>query len=126
VTCHSTPTRGSVQTQAISELLALSTAESFRKVCLHHLAKLQLTMKMCQKLSKDDWELIDTLQPAYEEWERETIERGRQEGIERGLQLMLARTVPLLLNAGLSIDHIAQQLQVDAEAVRQAAQQSQN
>ena len=39
---------------------------------------------------------------------------------------MLARTVPLLLNAGLSIDQIAQELQVEAEAVRQAAQQSQN
>ncbi|HEY9909098.1 MAG TPA: hypothetical protein V6D18_15995 [Thermosynechococcaceae cyanobacterium] len=75
--------RGAVQNQAIAELLALSTAESFRKVCLYHLAKLQLTMKTRQKLSKDDRELIDTLQPAYEEWERETIEKGRQEGIEQ-------------------------------------------
>ncbi len=49
-----------------------------------------------------------------------------QEGLERGRQEMLSRTFPVLLRAGLSINQIAQQLQVDVEAVRQVAQQNQN
>jgi hypothetical protein len=131
--------RGSVQTQAVAELLALSSTHAFRKVTLEHLAKLQLLMKTRQKKrSKDEQELVDNLNPVYEAWEHETIERGRQEGIERGRQegiergrqeerrLMLARTVALLLQAGMSIEAIAQHLQVEAEAVRQAVSSQQN
>jgi hypothetical protein len=127
--------RGAVQAEAISELMALSTAHAFRKVTLQHLAKLQLIMKTRQKkLSKHEQELIENLNPVYEAWERETIEKGkqegrqegRQEGLERGReeerQLMLSRTVPVLLRVGLSIDQIAAQLQVGVEAVRQVAQ----
>jgi hypothetical protein len=150
--------RGSVQTQAVEELLALSTSDAFRKVTLHHLAQLQLIMKTrTKKLSKDEQELVENLNPIYEVWERETINRGIEQGIERGIeqgiergieqgiergieqgiergieqgiergrqeerQQMLSRTVPLLLQAGLSIDQIATQLQVSLETVRQAA-----
>jgi predicted transposase YdaD len=103
-------------------------------------------MKTRQKLSKDEQELLDNLQPAYDAWEQETIQRGVQQGLEQGIERgrqegrqegreegsrrreaeLLSRTVPMLLNAGLSIDQIAQQLQVDVEAVRRAAQQGQN
>lgn len=115
--------RGAVQAQAIAELMALSTSDAFRLVTLQHLAKLQLTMKIRQnRISKREQELIDNFSPVYELWERETLEKGRQEG----KQLMLARTVPVLLNAGMSIDQIAEQLQVDTEAVRQAAETVQN
>jgi len=51
-------------------------------------------------------------------------EEGREEGVQQGVQQMLSRTVPVLLRAGLSIDQIAQQLQVDVELVRKAAQQN--
>ncbi|WP_258002625.1 hypothetical protein [Fischerella thermalis] len=47
------------------------------------------------------------------------MEEGRQEGVKEG---KLA-AVPLLLKAGLSIEEIAQQLEVEIEAVRQIAQQ---
>lgn len=52
--------------------------------------------------------------------------RFYQEIAEEERQSMLARTVPLLLDAGLSIEQIAQQLQMDVEAVRRAAQNRQN
>lgn len=50
---------------------------------------------------------------------QEALEEGRQEGVKEG---KLA-AVPLLLKAGLSIEEIAQQLEVEIEAVRQIAQQ---
>jgi len=47
---------------------------------------------------------------------QEALEEGREEG-------KLA-AVPLLLKAGLTVEQIAEQLDIDIEAVRQAAQQS--
>ena len=115
--------RGRVQTQAIAELLALSTSEAFRKVSLQHLAKLQLTMKTrTRKLSKTDQALLDNLDPVYDAWEQETIQKGIERGRQEERQQMLSRTVPVLLQAGLSIDQIAQQLQVEVEAIRKAAE----
>jgi predicted transposase YdaD len=52
-------------------------------------------------------------------------QEAQQEGLEIGRQQMLSRTVPVLLQAGLSIDQIATQLQVEVETVRQAVQPSQ-
>ncbi|MEC4818966.1 MAG: hypothetical protein SAK29_37680, partial [Scytonema sp. PMC 1069.18] len=47
---------------------------------------------------------------------------GHAEGrVEREVE-MLRVTVPLLLKTGMSIEEIAQQLNVDIEAVRKAAQ----
>ena len=53
-------------------------------------------------------------------------QEAQQEGSRRKEAELLSRTVPVLLRAGLSIEQIAQQLQVEPEAVRLAAQQSQN
>ncbi|MBW4432534.1 MAG: Rpn family recombination-promoting nuclease/putative transposase [Pelatocladus maniniholoensis HA4357-MV3] len=50
---------------------------------------------------------------------QEALEEGRQQGQEEG---KLA-AVPLLLKAGVSVEQIAQQLEVEIEAVRQIAQQ---
>jgi predicted transposase/invertase (TIGR01784 family) len=47
---------------------------------------------------------------------------GRVEGRVEGRTEMLKLTVPLLLKAGLSIEEIAQQLNVELEVVRSAAQ----
>jgi hypothetical protein len=106
--------RGAVQAQAISELLALSTSDAFRKVTLHHLAQLRLIMKTRQKkLSKNDQELVDNLNSVYEVWERETIEKGRQEGLEQAFLL----TIPALIEAGFTLAQIAQRLQTDISTV---------
>jgi predicted transposase/invertase (TIGR01784 family) len=50
---------------------------------------------------------------------QEALEEGREEGIRQG---KLA-AVPLLLKAGLTVEQIAEQLELDVEAVRQIAQQ---
>jgi predicted transposase/invertase (TIGR01784 family) len=51
---------------------------------------------------------------------QEALEEGREEGRTQG---KLA-TVPLLLKAGFTVEQIAEQLDIDLEAVKQAAQQS--
>ena len=49
---------------------------------------------------------------------------GRIEGREEREAEMLEVTVPLLLKMGMSVEQIAQQLNVDVEAVREASQQN--
>ncbi len=51
---------------------------------------------------------------------QEALEEGREEGLRAG---KLA-AVPLLLKAGLTVEQIAEQLDIDIEAVRQVEQQS--
>jgi predicted transposase YdaD len=49
---------------------------------------------------------------------QEAKEEGRQEEREE----LLAATVPLLLQTGMTIEQIAEQIRVDVEVVRQSAQ----
>ncbi len=62
----------------------------------------------------------------YQEAKAEGREQGREEGREQGREEreaeMLKVTVPLLLKMGMSLEQIAQQLNVNVEAVQQAAQ----
>ena len=60
----------------------------------------------------------------YREAKAEGREEGREEGRQEQISEMLKAVVPLLLKTGMSIEQIAQQLNVDVEAVRLAAQQS--
>ncbi|MBN3960669.1 hypothetical protein [Nostoc sp. NMS8] len=50
--------------------------------------------------------------------------KGRKEGREERKTEMLKFTVPLLLETGMSMEQIAQHLNVDIEAVQLAAQQN--
>jgi predicted transposase/invertase (TIGR01784 family) len=50
-------------------------------------------------------------------------EEGREEGREQREAEMLAVSVPVLLKTGMTIEQIAEQLKVNVEAVRQAAQE---
>jgi predicted transposase/invertase (TIGR01784 family) len=63
-------------------------------------------------------------QEAKAEGRVEGREQGRVEGREEQKAEMLKAAVPLLLKTGMSIEQIAQQLNVDVEAVRLAAQQN--
>lgn len=51
-------------------------------------------------------------------------QEAKAEGREEQKTEMLRVIVPLLLKTGMSVEQIAQQLNVDVEAVRLAAQQS--
>jgi predicted transposase YdaD len=108
--------RGRVQTQAISELLALPANYPFKRHTLEHLAVLQINLQSRQNRSKDKRELAMNLTPVYQQWREETLQEGRQE--------MLLVTVPLLLQTGMTIEQIAKQFNVDVEAMHQAAQEN--
>ena len=60
----------------------------------------------------------------YQEAKAEGRTEGRTEGREEREAEMLEVTVPLLLKMGMSVEQIAQQLNVGVEAVREASQQS--
>jgi predicted transposase YdaD len=62
-------------------------------------------------------------QEAKNEGRVEGRAEGRVEGREERQAELLAATVPLLLNAGLTIEQIATQLKVEVAAVRRAAQE---
>jgi predicted transposase/invertase (TIGR01784 family) len=53
---------------------------------------------------------------------REVKEEGRQEGRQEAQEEMLKVTVPLLLKTGMTVELIAEQLKIDVEVVRRAAQ----
>ncbi|OLP17415.1 hypothetical protein BST81_16615 [Leptolyngbya sp. 'hensonii'] len=118
--------RDTVQRQAIRELLALAPEHPARRTTLEHLARLQITLQSRQNLTKDEQEIVVNLSPIYQQWREETLQQGRQEGQREGIQLMLSRTVPLLLQSGLTLEQIAQQLQVSLDEVTAAAAQNQN
>ncbi|MBE9075287.1 hypothetical protein IQ242_23125, partial [Microcystis sp. LEGE 08355] len=53
----------------------------------------------------------------YQEWKEATKQEGRQEGRQEGK----LESIPRLLALGLSVEQIAQALDLDLEQVRQAA-----
>ena len=53
---------------------------------------------------------------------RDAKEEGREEGRDQREAEMLTVTVPVLLKTGMTVEQIAEQLKVEVEAVRQAAQ----
>lgn len=55
---------------------------------------------------------------------QEAKAEGRKEGREERKTEMLKITVPLLLKTGMSMEQIAQHLNVDIEVVQQAGQQN--
>jgi predicted transposase/invertase (TIGR01784 family) len=60
----------------------------------------------------------------YREVKEEGRAEGREQGISQGKEEMLARTVPVLLEAGFTLEQIAERLGVELEAVRRLAEQS--
>jgi predicted transposase/invertase (TIGR01784 family) len=56
-----------------------------------------------------------TLSQTYQEWKEATKREGRQEG--------KLESIPRLLALGLSVEQIAQALDLDLEQVRQVAQE---
>ena len=52
---------------------------------------------------------------------RDALEEGREEGRQEGREEGKLAAVPLLLRAGMTVEQIAEQLQVDLAAVRQVA-----
>ena len=61
-----------------------------------------------------------TLSQTYQEWKEATKQEGRQEGKLEGK----LESIPRLLALGLSVEQIAQALDLDLEQVRRAIQET--
>jgi hypothetical protein len=81
--------RGTVQSQAVSELVALPVEHPFRRHTLEQLANLRVSLQARQNLNKDERGLVMSLSPVYERWKEETLLKGREEGKqERSRELL--------------------------------------
>jgi hypothetical protein len=99
--------RGKTQDQAVRELLELPQGNAFREMEINNI------------LETEDREVFMTLSQTYQEWKEATKQEGRQEGRQEGK----LESIPRLLALGLSVEQIAQALDLDLEQVRQAARE---
>ncbi|GBL15357.1 hypothetical protein MTo_02669 [Microcystis aeruginosa NIES-1211] len=75
----------------------------------------RVSMEINNILETEDREVFMTLSQTYQEWKEATKQEGRQEG--------KLESIPRLLVLGLSVEQIAQALDLDLEQVRQAARE---
>jgi predicted transposase/invertase (TIGR01784 family) len=95
--------RGKTQDQAVRELLELPQGNAFREMEINNI------------LETEDREVFMTLSQTYQEWKEATKREGQREA--------KLESIPRLLALGLSVEQIAQALDLDLEQVRQAAQE---
>ncbi len=77
-------------------------------------------MEINNILETEDREVFMTLSQTYQEWKEATKQEGRREGKLEGK----LESIPRLLALGLSVEQIAQALDLDLEQVRQAIQET--
>ncbi|NCQ70751.1 MAG: hypothetical protein GPI99_16860 [Microcystis aeruginosa W13-15] len=95
--------RGKTQDQAVRELLELPQGNAFREMEINNI------------LETEDREVFMTLSQTYQEWKEATKREGQREA--------KLESIPRLLALGLSVEQIAQALDLDLEQVRQAARE---
>ncbi len=123
--------RGKTQNQAVRELLELPQGNAFRENVLELLISWRVSMEINNILETEDREVFMTLSQTYQEWKEATKREGLEQGLEQGLERGLERgkleakleSIPRLLALGLSVEQIAQALDLDLEQVRQAARE---
>lgn len=114
--------RERIQAQAVSELMMLPKNHPFRTHALQQLMNLRTTLEARQNLNRDERGLIMSLSPIYEQWEEETLRRGRQEGRQEGREEVWSQAFPILLETGLTVEQIAERFQVDVNTVQRVLQ----
>ena len=92
--------RGTVQADAVNELIALPSDHPYLGETLHHISRLQINLELRQNKTKDLREVMMNLAPAYDKWLEETLTKGRVEG-RAETQLDIARRM-LQKNVALS------------------------
>jgi len=103
----------------VGELLELPQGNAFRENVLELLISWRVSMEINNILETEDREVFMTLSQTYQEWKEATKQEGRQEGRQEGK----LESIPRLLALGLSVEQIAQALDLDLEQVRQAARE---
>ena len=116
--------RGKTQNQAVRELLELPQGNAFRENVLELLISWRVSMEINNILETEDREVFMTLSQTYQEWKEATKREGQQEGRQEGRQEAKLESIPRLLALGLSVEQIAQALDLDLEQVRQAIQET--
>jgi predicted transposase/invertase (TIGR01784 family) len=108
--------RGKTQDQGVRELLELPQGNIFRQTVLELLISWRVNMEINNTLETEDREVFMTLSQTYLEWKEATKREGRQEGKLEGK----LESIPRLLALGLTVEQIAQALDLNLEQVRQA------
>ncbi|MCG6134246.1 MAG: hypothetical protein MET45_06235 [Nostoc sp. LLA-1] len=78
--------RGSVQQQAVQELIALPPENLVRRNVLEIVYRWRINVMTQQELTEDDQELIMNLTQAYQEARAQAVQEGVQEGVQQGVQ----------------------------------------
>lgn len=81
--------KGTVQTQALSELAALSVNHPLRANALLLLTNLQANLQTSQNLDAEERELIMELSPLVVQWREAALQEGRQEGRQAGERIVV-------------------------------------
>jgi hypothetical protein len=110
--------KGGTQQRAIQELINLPPNHPFRGSLLEILADWHQTLALRDNISTSEQEDIMNLSPAYLKQREELLQEGREEGLEEGEVRGKLKTVPTLQELGLSIERIAEVLELDIEQVR--------
>jgi hypothetical protein len=85
--------KGRTQEDAIEELLLLRGSDPKRTNALNLLAAWRINISITNQIQSEEQQTLMALSQAYLEWERETLNQGREQGREQGLaqaQLQLA------------------------------------
>ncbi|NCT51930.1 MAG: Rpn family recombination-promoting nuclease/putative transposase [Microcystis aeruginosa G13-03] len=105
------------------ELLELPQGNAFRENVLELLISWRVSMEINNILETEDREVFMTLSQTYQEWKEATKREGQREGLQEGKLEAKLESIPRLLALGLSVEQIAQALDLDLEQVRQAARE---
>ncbi|NJK62629.1 MAG: DUF4351 domain-containing protein [Synechococcaceae cyanobacterium SM2_3_1] len=77
--------RGKVQQQTVTDLLELAPEDPMRQNVLRALSNCRIGVSTKQEeLEEEERELIMNLSPAFLEWEKSTLNQGRQQGGQEG------------------------------------------
>ncbi|MFW9261962.1 hypothetical protein [Nostoc sp. CALU 546] len=78
--------RGTVQQQAVRELVALPPENLVRRNVLEIIYRWRISVMIQQDLTEDDQELIMNLTEAYQEARAQAVQEGVQQGVQQGIQ----------------------------------------
>lgn len=118
--------KGTTQKQAVEELVNLPQENPYRLNLLDILADWRKNLELRDNKTNEDQEVIMNLSPAYLQDREQWINQGKLEGKLEGKIEGKLETINLLIKLGLTVEQIAQELNLDISVVRNYLNQNQN